>query len=141
MRSFQGCFFQYLMLGKLARNDPHYTTILADYLTQGRVGFKPEQGPIAEFPLVGRFALPEHLGLSYATEDPAIIFPGDVLEPAHVGLCNLSHDWLPVVLVLSQASPSLGFPYWAISPLGHSGLHFRQLTLPPYAQSPAISNQ
>ena len=61
-------------------NDPDHTIILADYLAQGRVGFRPESGPIAEFPYIGGFALPEHLGMSFSTKDPYNIFPGDVLE-------------------------------------------------------------
>ena len=64
-------------------NDPDHTIILADYLAQGRVGFRPESGPIAEFPYVRGFALPEHLRMSYSTEDPYNIFPGDVLEFTH----------------------------------------------------------
>ena len=64
-------------------NNPDHTIILANYIAQGRVSFKPEMGPIAEFPYVGGFALPEHLGMSYSTEDPYNIIPRDMLEFTH----------------------------------------------------------
>ena len=64
-------------------NDPDHTIILADYIAQGRVSFKPETGPITEFPYVGGFALLEHLRISYTTKDPYNIVPGDVLEFTH----------------------------------------------------------
>ena len=64
-------------------NNPDHTIILADYIAQGRVGFKPETGPITEFLYVGGFALLEHLRISYTTKDPYNIVPRDVLEFTH----------------------------------------------------------
>ena len=67
-------------------NNLDYTIILSNYFTQGHVRFKLESGPIAEHLYVRGFALPEHLGLSYITEDPSTIFPEDALEFTHAPL-------------------------------------------------------